>query len=93
MGLPLLALCGLTLIGPPSPETVAFSIAVLVTVVGGFLAPWRKNATWGARAGFLLLLAIIGYRFVEAESSATITRTGSPPAPSSGRPRGSRRRG
>ncbi len=84
VGLPLLALCGLALIGPPSRETALFAIAVLATVVGGLMGPFRKNATWGARVGFLLLLAIVGYRFVAAESSATI-RTATGPAMTEGR--------
>ncbi|MCA9605960.1 MAG: alpha/beta hydrolase [Myxococcales bacterium] len=84
VGLPLLALCGLTLIGPPSMETAVFAIAVLVTVIGGLMGPFQKNATWGARAGFLILLGVVGYRFMNAESSATI-RTYTGPVMTEGR--------
>jgi len=79
VGLPLLALCGVALVGPPSPEAAAFTVGVVSFVVGGLISPWRKNATWAARAGFLLLLSVVGYRFLEAGSSATITTsTGEP---------------
>lgn len=78
VGLPLLALCGVALVGPPSPETAAFTLGVASFVVGGLLAPWRENATWAARAGFLLVLSVIAYRFIEAESSTTITTATGP---------------
>lgn len=84
VGLPLLALSGLTLIGPPSMETAIFAVAVLVTVIGGLMGPFQRNATWGARAGFLILLGIVTYRFFAAESSATI-RTYSGPVMTEGR--------
>ena len=77
-GMPLLMLCGLAAAGPPSGEAIVFTLGVLSIVVGGLIAPWRKNATWGARAGFLILLGVIGYRFVYAGSSATITTATGP---------------
>lgn len=71
-GVPLLALCGLTLVGPPSAETAVFTIAVLVGVVGGLAAPWQSTAAWGARGAFLVLVAVVAYRLVEAESGTTV---------------------
>ncbi|MBX3275476.1 MAG: alpha/beta hydrolase [Sandaracinaceae bacterium] len=84
VGLPLLMVCGLALIGPPTPETAIFSLGVLVTVVGGLVAPWRASAAWAARAGLLIVLGVVGYRLSSAGSSATL-RTYTGPAMSAGR--------
>ena len=72
LGLPLLAVCGLTLLGPPSGETSVFTIAVLAMVIGGLMAPWRRYLAWGARAGFVLLFLVVVYRFFAAESGTTV---------------------
>ncbi len=84
LGLPALAVCGLSLVGPPSAEAAVFSLAVLLAVVGGLTVPWRQDAWWGPRLGFLLALAVLGYRFVEAGRSNTL-RTATGPAMSEGR--------
>jgi len=84
IGLPLLALSGVVVVGPPTPEAALFSVGVLAFVIGGLVAPWRENATWGARGGFLLLLSLIAYRFFEADASTTIT-TATAPAMTEGR--------
>lgn len=78
IGFPLLLLCGLTLVGPPTFEAALFTLAVALAVIGGFVAPWRENATWGARAGFLLLFFVLVYRFFAAEASTTITTATGP---------------
>lgn len=84
VGLPSLVVCGLAAVGPPSPEAALFGIGVTFIVIGGLIAPWRKNAMWGARAGLLLLLGLVAYRFVAAESSANIS-TATAPAMTEGR--------
>ena len=76
--------CGLSIAGPPTPEAAVVSIAVLLMVIGGLIAPWQTDAAWGVRAGLLLLLSALGYRFFQAESSATI-RTNTGPEMSAGR--------
>lgn len=73
LGLPLLVLCGLTLVGPPTWETAVFSAAVLIGVVSGLVAPWARPGAWGARLAFLLLFAVVIYRFFAAERSTSIT--------------------
>jgi hypothetical protein len=72
LGVPLLLLCGLTLVGPPTAETSVFTVAVLVGVVGGLAAPWQKTAAWGARIAFVILFLVVVYRFFAAEAGTTI---------------------
>lgn len=72
LGLPLLALCGLTLVGPPTGETWVVTFAVLAMVIGGMIAPWGRHLAWGARAGFFVLFLVIMYRFFAAESGTTV---------------------
>lgn len=78
VGLPLMALCALTLVGPPSFETGVFSLAVALMAIGGLVAPWRKNATYAGRVGFLVLFGVLVYRFFAAEASTTITTATGP---------------
>lgn len=73
LGLPLLVICGLTLVGPPTWETGVVSLAVLIGVVSGLVAPWARPGAWGARAAFLLLFLVVVYRFFAAERSTSIT--------------------
>lgn len=72
LGLPLLLLCGLTLVGPPTWETAAVTAAALVGVVGGLAAPFRRTAAWGPRLAVPLALAVVGYRVLAADAGTTI---------------------
>lgn len=72
LGLPLLALCGLTVAGPPSLETAIFSIAVAIAVGGALAAPWRRTRPLVVGALAVALL-VVGYRHFAAASSRTIT--------------------
>jgi len=84
LGLPLLALCGLTLVGPPSLETIGVSVCVMALVVAGMIAPWRDEATYAGGIALLLLSAIVIYRLVEADAGASL-RTYTGPAMGDGR--------
>jgi len=84
LGVPLLALCGLTLVGPPTVETLGVSVLAMVLVVAGLIAPWRTEATYAGSIALLLLLGIIGYRVVEADAGASL-RTHTGPAMGDGR--------
>lgn len=78
VGVPLLALGGLTLVGPPTAETWVFVGAVLVGVVGALAAPWQRTAVWGPRAAFLVVLGVVGFRVVAADRGATVAATTEP---------------
>lgn len=73
LGIPLLVLCGLTLVGPPTWETAVFSGAVTLGVIAGLIAPWSKGALYTARVASLILFAVIVYRFFAAQASPSIT--------------------
>ena len=81
LGLPLLVICGLTLVGPPTWETGVLSLAVLIGVVSGLVAPWARPGAWGARLAFLLLFLVVIYRFFAAERSTSIKGRASHPGP------------
>lgn len=84
VGLPLLALCGLTILGPPSPETMVFTLAVTAMVVGGLMAPWSPRLAWGARLGFVVLFLVVVYRVFAADAGRTV-RAHTGPAMTGGR--------
>lgn len=88
VGLPLLALCGLTVLGPPSPETMVFTFAVTAMVVGGLMAPWSPRLAWGARLGFVALFLVVVWRVFSADAGRTVrayTVEAGSPALASGR--------
>lgn len=70
VGLPILALCALTLPGPPSPETAVFGVAALVCVVACLAAPWRnvRPAIVASLAVALLVVAWRGFAAGEGTS-------------------------
>lgn len=78
VGLPLLALCALTLVGPPSFETSVFAGATLVAVVGGFMSPRRKGGAYAALIGFVVMVGVIVYRLFEAAEGASVSATTGP---------------
>src|SRR5512139_1030411 len=71
VGVPILALCGLTLPGPPSMETILFTVAMAVFVIACLAAPWRKTRVLGLVAA-LLAMTVVFYRFVAAAQGDTI---------------------
>jgi pimeloyl-ACP methyl ester carboxylesterase len=71
LGVPLLVLCGLTLMGPPTLEAILFTIALALGVGGALVAPWRRSRALVV-GGFALGLAVVGYRFVAAAGGSTL---------------------
>lgn len=71
-GVPLLAICALAMLGPPTLEAIGIALAATLCVGGALSAPWRKSWSAGPRIGFLLTVGILGYRFVVAGESVTI---------------------
>lgn len=71
IGVPLLALCGLTLVGPPSIETGIFTFAIALGVTASIAAPWRRTRPIVVIA-LALALIVIGYRSFTAASGTTI---------------------
>ena len=78
VGAPLLALAGLTLVGPPSTETLLFTAALFVAVVSGIAAPWQRDAVWGVRFSLVVLLGVVAYRFFAAEAGVTVHASTAP---------------
>lgn len=71
LGVPLLALCGLTLFGPPSIETGVFTFAVLLGVVASLAAPWRRTRPVVVGA-IVLALAVVIYRYYAAAEGTSV---------------------
>ncbi len=71
VGVPILALCGLTLAGPPTIETGVFTLAVLIGVVASVAAPWRNTRPLVVGA-LALALAVVLYRYFGAAEGATV---------------------
>ncbi|HEY8428412.1 MAG TPA: hypothetical protein VIL20_08565, partial [Sandaracinaceae bacterium] len=71
IGVPLLALCGLTMLGPPTIETCVFTLAVLLGVVAGVASPWRRTRPLGL-AALALATAVVLYRWFAAAEGATV---------------------
>jgi pimeloyl-ACP methyl ester carboxylesterase len=71
VGVPLLALCGLTLAGPPSIETCIFTFAVLLGVIAALASPWRRTRPLVVGA-LALALAVVGYRHFSAASGKSV---------------------
>ncbi len=71
IGLPLLALCGLTALGPPSIETCVFTLAILLFVVGCLVAPWRRTKPL-VLGGIVLATAVVTYRYFAAGEGETV---------------------
>lgn len=71
VGVPLLALSGLTIAGPPSIEAGVFTIGVLLGVVGCLAAPWRNTRAL-LLAAMVLVLGVLMYRFFAAAEGATV---------------------
>src|SRR5262249_37712476 len=69
--LPLLALCALTVLGPPSVESAIFTIALTLFVVGSFAAPWRRTRSLVV-GGLALMIAVVGYRFFAAAEGTSV---------------------
>lgn len=73
LGLPLLVVCGLTLVGPPTWETAVFGAATFAGVIGGLIAPWSPTGRWAGRAALVVIAGLIAYRLVAAAGSPSIT--------------------
>lgn len=78
VGVPLLALAGLTLPGPPSSETMVATLALLAIVIGGMIAPWRKPGAYAAQLGFLVLFGVIAFRLFTAGSGESVRASTGP---------------
>ncbi len=77
VGVPLLALGGLTLAGPPTIETGVFTFAVLLGVVAALASPWRRTRP---AVVFALMLAssVVGYRYFTAANGKTVFESTGP---------------
>jgi hypothetical protein len=58
-GVPLLALCALTLPGPPTPETIVFTTALLSLLAAAVLVKREPRLVWAARGGGALMAAVV----------------------------------
>ncbi len=77
IGVPLLALSGLTLAGPPTVETGIFTLAVLLGVVAALASPWRRTRPLVV-AALALALSVVGYRYFTAGNGATVHESTGP---------------
>jgi predicted esterase len=77
IGVPLLALSGLTIAGPPSIETGVFTIGVLLGVVGCLAAPWRNTRALVLSA-VVLVLGVVIYRYFAAAEGTTVHESAGP---------------
>ncbi|MGE0789061.1 MAG: alpha/beta hydrolase [Sandaracinaceae bacterium] len=73
LGMPLLVLGGLTLVGPPTWETALVTLSGAVMVVGGLAAPWSRAGLYSARLAFLVIFAVVVYRFFATEATPSIS--------------------
>lgn len=71
IGVPILALAGLTLAGPPTIETGVFTLAVLLGVVAAIASPWRNTKPL-IGAAIAIALAVIGYRYFSSASGKNV---------------------
>jgi hypothetical protein len=71
IGIPILALCGLTIPGPPSMETILFTVSVSAFVIACVAAPWRNTRIIVVVAA-LLSITVVAYRFFAAAQGDTI---------------------
>ena len=77
LGVPVLALAGLTIPGPPSIEAGVFIIAMLLGVIGCLVAPWRNTRPL-LMAALVLGLGVIGYRYFAAADGTTVHESTGP---------------
>lgn len=71
VGIPILALCGLTIPAPPSMETILFMCSVAAFVIACVAAPWRNTRAIIVVAA-LLSMTVVAYRFVAAAQGDSV---------------------
>ncbi|MFK7986986.1 MAG: alpha/beta fold hydrolase [Sandaracinaceae bacterium] len=78
VGVPLLAVSGLTVPGPPSPETIVFILGAFALVIGGLAAPWSKAGSYTAQLAFLVLFGAVMFRMFDAGAGTTVRNATGP---------------
>jgi predicted esterase len=77
VGVPILALCGLTIPGPPSMETILFTVSIAIFVMACLASPWRNTRVL-VLISALLAMTVVAYRFFAAAQGDTIAASTGP---------------